>query len=83
MTIKRIAKEICRDCSIRSEPGCPIMEACPTDVIRLDKAGLPYIEYPEDCNSCFLCQVDCPKGAVEVSAQIPLPFAFVSELGKP
>ena len=74
MALKKIDKEICRDCSIRVESGCPIEESCPTDVIRLDKAGLPYIAYPDDCMSCFLCEIDCPKGAVELSALVPLPF---------
>ncbi len=74
MTIKRISTDVCESCSLRAESGCPIMESCPTDVIRLDKAGFPSTEYPDDCMSCFLCQLDCPNGAVEVSAVIPMPF---------
>ena len=70
MTIKKIARDICKSCS----KGCPIMESCPTDVIRLDNEGLPYIAYADDCMSCFLCRIDCPDGAVEVGALVPLPF---------
>ncbi|MBI2832087.1 MAG: [Fe-S]-binding protein [Chloroflexi bacterium] len=65
---------MCRNCSLRLASSCPVMESCPTDVIRLNEAGMPYVAYPDDCMSCFLCQMDCPNGAVEVSAEIPLPF---------
>jgi len=74
MTIERIAKDICEACGLRTGVGCPIMESCSVDVIRLDERGFPYIAYPDDCDSCFLCHLDCPNGAVKVSAEIPLPF---------
>ena len=74
MTIKRITKETCETCELVKTSECPVMESCPTDVIRLDEKGLPYVPYHEDCMSCFLCVIDCPHGAVVVSAEIPLPF---------
>ena len=74
MTINRIAKDICDACRLRTGVGCPIMESCSVDVIRLDKGGFPNIVYSNDCDSCFLCQLDCPNGAVKVSAEVPLPF---------
>ena len=74
MAIKEISRGICEYCSLRAGEGCPIMESCPTDVIRLDEDGMPYIAYPDDCDSCFLCQIDCPIGAVKVSAEIALPL---------
>ena len=74
MTIKRIAKDACETCQLLKASGCPVMESCPTDVIRLDKEGFPYVAYLDDCMSCFLCEIDCPEGAVKVSAEVPLPF---------
>ncbi len=74
MTIKRIERNACESCSIAASGECPVVESCPTDVIRLDEQRLPYIAYPDDCMSCFLCQLDCPQGTVEVSAVVPMPF---------
>jgi len=74
MTIKRIDKDECRDCGARTDSSCPVIESCPTDVVRMGEDGLPYAAYPDDCMSCFLCQVDCAGTAVEVSAEIPLPL---------
>ena len=74
MTIKSIDKDACKSCQLRIEDRCPVMESCPTDVIRVDERKQPYIAYPDDCDSCFLCQLDCPHGAVHVSAEISLPL---------
>lgn len=74
MTIKEIARHLCETCSMRMGSGCPIMDSCATDVIRVDEEGAPYIAYPYDCHSCFFCQVDCPNGAVTVCAEIPMPL---------
>ena len=74
MTIKKIDRGVCESCSLRTSVGCPVTESCHTDAIRLDEGGFPYIAYPDDCDCCFLCQLDCPNGAVEVSAQAPFPF---------
>jgi NAD-dependent dihydropyrimidine dehydrogenase PreA subunit len=41
-------------------------------VLRLGERGNPYIAYADDCDSCFLCQLECPHGAVQVSAEIDL-----------
>ena len=74
MTIKAITREKCESCSLRAGVGCPVMESCHTDAIRLDEGGFPFIAYPGDCDCCFFCQLDCPYGAVTVSAQMALPF---------
>lgn len=78
MSIETIDKTKCQSCSLRVALNCPAIEACHTDVLRLDKEGFPYIAYARDCDSCFFCELDCPEGAIKVSAKIPLPF-----LGRP
>ena len=74
MTIKKVAKDTCKSCSIRVNTGCPVADSCHMDAIRLDEEGFPCIAYPRDCDSCFLCEIDCPNGAVSVSAEASLPF---------
>jgi NAD-dependent dihydropyrimidine dehydrogenase PreA subunit len=74
LAIKRIIRKICESCPLRVGVGCPVQESCHTDAIRLGEEGFPYIAYPDDCDCCFLCQLDCPNGAVEVSARMALPL---------
>jgi NAD-dependent dihydropyrimidine dehydrogenase PreA subunit len=51
--------------------GCGICyRLCPLDVIRLDEEGKPYVEYPDECQLCFICQVECPVGAVRVRVSL-------------
>jgi NAD-dependent dihydropyrimidine dehydrogenase PreA subunit len=48
--------------------GCEIcFNVCPCDVFRLS-SGAPgvRIAYPEDCQTCFACELDCPEGAIYV-----------------
>jgi len=45
---------------------------CPLDVIALDGESKPYVKYPDECQLCFICQVECPAEAVKV--KIPLAF---------
>lgn len=71
MTIRGIDGNKCEPCTLRIGSGCPIMDSCHTDAIRLNKKGFPYIAYPTDCDNCLLCMLDCPNGAVDVSCQIP------------
>jgi NAD-dependent dihydropyrimidine dehydrogenase PreA subunit len=49
--------------------GCEIcLMVCPTDVFRPDpECGLVLIAYPEDCQTCFSCELDCPVDAIYVS----------------
>ena len=53
--------------------GCGVcVEICPTDVLRLEpSAGKAVVAYPEDCQACFLCVLDCPyDGAVAVHVHL-------------
>ena len=48
--------------------GCEIcFNVCPCDVFRLSSAERGVrIAYPEDCQTCFACELDCPEGAIYV-----------------
>lgn len=51
--------------------GCEVcVESCPMDVLRMDEVkGKAYPAFLEDCQICFLCQMDCPREAISVSAR--------------
>jgi len=47
--------------------GCSICaDRCPLDVIRQGSEAKAYIAYPEDCMTCFVCELGCPEGAIFV-----------------
>jgi NAD-dependent dihydropyrimidine dehydrogenase PreA subunit len=48
--------------------GCEIcFNVCPCDVFRLlPGKRLVLIAYPDDCQTCFACELDCPEGALYV-----------------
>jgi len=58
--IESIDKEKCTGCGI-------CMDICPTDTFRIDadtrKAD---IAYPEDCITCYICEMQCPQDAIYV-----------------
>ena len=58
--IQSIDQEKCTGCGT-------CMEICPVDTFRIEeeiqKAG---IKYPEDCLTCFLCEMRCPEEAIFV-----------------
>lgn len=66
MSIKSISKELCDGCGI-------CLDSCATDVIRMGEDQKASIAYPEDCNGCFLCQMDCPQKAIYVTSETSLP----------
>ncbi len=48
-------------------------ELCPLDVIAwCEEENRPYVKYPDECQLCFICQIECPVKAVKV--KIPLAF---------
>lgn len=42
------------------------VEVCMKDILRLNEDGNPEIEYLEDCQTCFNCEVSCPASAIYV-----------------
>jgi len=71
MPIMEIKTTLCTNCN-----AC--VEACPMDVLRSSEQRTPVIAYAEDCQSCYLCAITCPSGAVVVTPDrarpTPLPF---------
>lgn len=47
--------------------GCGLCtKTCPLDTLRLNEEGKAYIAYPEDCMTCYACEMKCPKNAIYV-----------------
>ena len=67
MGIRKIDTTLCNGCGI-------CVAICPMDVLRLysfttDKGEVKkaYIKYIRDCQSCFLCELECPQDAIYVT----------------
>ena len=59
--------------------GCgACIDVCPMDVLRIDDMmKKTVIRYPEDCMTCFTCEIQCPYEAVYVHPfKEILPFAI-------
>ena len=74
MGIRKIDFRLCNGCGI-------CVDNCPLDVIRMDETiKKAVIRYLEDCQSCFLCEIDCPEGAISVNParerRIPSPWYY-------
>ncbi len=60
MGIKRVDINLCNGCGI-------CVEHCPLDVLRMNEAtNKAFIKYIRDCQSCLLCEIECPVGAITV-----------------
>lgn len=57
--IKAINQEICIGCG-------QCVRICPLDTIRLNEDRKAVIAYPDDCMTCFKCELACPSGAIDV-----------------
>jgi len=74
MAIEMIDYHKCTHCRI-------CIDSCPTAVFRMIGKRV-YISRGEDCQTCFLCEIDCPEDAIYVGPErgtiggqpIPLPY---------
>ena len=58
--IDRLVRERCNDCGL-------CLEVCPSDVFRrAPPDGHVRIAFPGDCQTCFTCEIDCPRDAIHV-----------------
>lgn len=57
--IRKIDKNVCVGCGV-----CEIV--CPGDVIVISEDKKATIKYPEDCWTCFSCELACPFKAIDV-----------------
>jgi len=70
--VLKIDENLCNGCKI-------CFDICPMDVFRMDEdRGKAFIKYQRECQSCFLCEVECPKGAIYVTPyrerKLPMPW---------
>jgi NAD-dependent dihydropyrimidine dehydrogenase PreA subunit len=42
------------------------VEVCPTSVFDATSAGIPVIARPDQCQTCFMCELYCPVDAMYV-----------------
>jgi len=74
--IQRIDQEKCTGCGI-------CVALCPVDVFRMNRDnGRAIITYPEDCLTCYLCEMQCPEKAVSVNpfkVVMPSVLEYVNE----
>ncbi|MCK9363088.1 MAG: ferredoxin family protein [Syntrophales bacterium] len=68
--IRKIDEKACVGCAL-----CAML--CPGDVIVMDKSGKARAKYPEDCWTCFSCEMACPVKAIDVHPfRRPRPMAW-------
>jgi len=44
---------------------------CPSEALKKDEWGYPYLANPEKCISCHMCEKLCPDFAITVSEEAP------------
>ncbi|MGR8024643.1 4Fe-4S binding protein [Burkholderia cenocepacia] len=42
------------------------VDVCPTNVFDLVTEGIPIIARPDDCQTCYMCELYCPADALYV-----------------
>jgi NAD-dependent dihydropyrimidine dehydrogenase PreA subunit len=72
MGVRKIDVALCNGCGI-------CVDYCPMDVLKMDeKSQKAFLKYVRDCQSCFLCERECPEKAIfcvpVYERRIPLPW---------
>lgn len=67
MAIRGINESLCINCK-------QCYDICPDDVFAIDEKGNVFVKYPEDCQSCALCAMVCPKDACQINNLRPTPL---------
>jgi len=69
LSIESIDMDTCTGCGT-------CVNACPMDVIRMDKTTKKAaIMYAAECMCCASCEIECPVRAIYVSPEKPGPIA--------
>ena len=68
MPIEWHDQKLCKGCGV-------CIQICPMDVFRMDKKNSKaLIKYPEDCQLCELCVLECPTKAIIVTPEKSSPL---------
>jgi len=60
--IELVSQSRCIECNL-------CVKVCPTNVFDSVPGGIPVIARPDDCQTCFMCEANCPVDALYVAPQ--------------
>lgn len=60
--IELVSRTKCIECNL-------CVKVCPTNVFDAVENDIPAISRPDDCQTCFMCEANCPVDALFVAPQ--------------
>src|SRR5665213_2398623 len=60
--IELVSETLCIECNV-------CVKVCPTNVFDKVDGGIPVIARGDDCQTCFMCEANCPVDALYVAPQ--------------
>ncbi len=67
MAVQSLDETLCNGCGL-------CVQGCPMDVLRMDaESGLAKMLHVQDCQTCYVCEEDCPRGAIYVAPEMGRP----------